>query len=179
MSILKTSLVAVAATFMISSAAHAADLIVADPVVDMASPTAYDVYVGILGSVGQTNGFPVYGGLGVTIGVDVDLTDVVFVGGELRGTAYWDNTGYTGAELLALARLGFHATDSVDLYLTGGAAYSVNNANVASNYYGFGAGAEFDVMDNMAVRTEVSAYGNWGASPDTIQGTVGLLWSLN
>jgi hypothetical protein len=177
MSLLKVSSLAIAAT-MFAGSAFAADLIVADPVVDMASPKAYDVYVGILGGVGNQTNQPVFAGLGVTIGADVDLTDVVFVGAELRGTAYWNNTGFSSWEVLGFGRLGFHATDAVDLYVMGGAAYSVTSANVASNYYGFGAGAEFAVADDMSLRTEVSAYGDWGVAPDTLQGTVGLLWQI-
>jgi opacity protein-like surface antigen len=177
MSFLKVSSLAIAATLFAGSA-FAADLIVADPVVDMASPKAYDAYLGIIGTAGtDPNGS--FGGLGVVIGADVDLTDVVFIGAEVRGTAYFGNGGYTGFELLGLGRLGFHASDSVDLYLTGGAAHfeAVNAAN-SSNYYTVGLGAEFDVTEEWALRAEVTGSGAFGAGVDTYQATVGALWKF-
>lgn len=176
MSILKVSLAAIAAGFMVSSV-HAADLIVADPVVDMASPSAWSPYAGIVGTVG--NDGATFGGVGVVIGADVDLTDVVFVGGELRGMAYFAAVGYTGFELLASGRIGFHATDDLDLYATGGVGYFA--ANVPANsgtFYSVGVGAEFDVAQDMAIRAEVTGTGNWGGGINSGQATLGLLWKL-
>ncbi len=175
MSFLKVSSLAIAATLFAGSA-FAADLIVADPVVDMASPKASEFYVGVLGSAGS-DGNP-FGGLGVVIGGDVDLTDVVFLGAEVRGEAYWGNAGYTGSEIAVRALLGVHATDSVDLYVAGGVGAFVDNTNVTSNFYEVAVGAEFDVMDNMALRAEVAANGNWGAGFTSAQANLGLLWKL-
>ncbi len=176
MSILRYSLAALAAGFMISSA-HAADLIVADPVVDMASPKAWEAHAGVVGTVG--NDGAAFGGLGVVIGADVDLTDVVFIGGEVRGMAYFAAVGYTGFELLASGRIGFHATDDLDLYATGGVGYFA--ATVPANtgaFYSVGVGAEFDVADDMAVRAEVTGTGNFGAGINSAQATLGLLWKF-
>lgn len=176
MSILKVSLAALAASVFASSA-YAADLIVVDPVVDMASPKAYDVYVGILGTIGGTTNVGGFYGLGVTIGADVDLTDVIFVGAELRGTGYFDAV-YTGFEILGLGRLGFHVTDAVDVYLTGGVGYFASVIPPNTTYYTVGAGAEFDLTEDLALRTEVTASGSFGVAPDTAQATAALLWNF-
>lgn len=175
MSFLKVSSLAIAATLFAGSA-FAADLIVADPVVDMASPKASEFYAGITGTVGSDG--TAFGGVGVVVGADVDLTDVVFIGGELRGAAYWNNGGYLGAEALVAGRLGLHASDAVDLYAVGAVGIFAGANGVNNTIYLVGAGADFDVADGMAIRTEIAGTGVVGAGIDSVQGTLGLLWKL-
>ena len=162
---------------MLAGSVYAADLIVVDPVVDMASPKAYDAYIGIIGTAGSDPGGS-FGGAGIVIGADVDVSDVVFIGAEGRGTAYFGAGGYTGFELLGLGRLGLHASDAVDLYVSAGGAYSAAANGTSSTYYTVALGAEFDVTDEWALRTEVAGSGPFGAGMNAYQATVGALWKF-
>lgn len=176
MSFIKVTSLAIAASLLAGSA-YAADLIVVDPVVDMASPKVHDVYIGIIGTAGaDPNGN--FGGVGVTIGADVDLSDVVFIGAEGRGTAYFGGGGYTGFELLGLGRLGLHASDMVDLYVSAGGAYFAAADGTSSTYYVVALGAEFDVTEDWALRTEVAGSGPFGAGMNAYQATIGALWKF-
>jgi hypothetical protein len=177
MSSIKVTSLAIAASLLAGSA-YAADLIVVDPVVDMASPKVYDAYIGIIGTAGGTTNVGPFGGVGVVIGVDVDVTDVVYIGADLRGTGYFDGGGYTGFEILGLGRLGFHATEGVDFYLTGGVGHFASVGPNSNTYYTVGVGADFDIAESLVLRTEITASGGFGVAPDTAQGTVGLLWSF-
>lgn len=161
---------------MVSSAAQAADLIIADPVVDMASPTDHDAYIGVLGSVGN-DGTP-YGGIGVVIGVDVDVSDVVFVGADARAEAYFNATGYSGVEGAIRGRVGFHATEGADLYLAAGVGGFVPTAGASFGFYEVAVGAEFDVADDLAIRTELAGTGPFGAGFNAVQVNLGLLWQF-
>ena len=176
MFISKVSLAAVAAAFMLTSA-QAADLIVADPMIDMASPTEHDLYVGVLGSVGRD---PVssYGGVGIVIGVDFDVNETFFLGADARAAAYWDNVGYSGAEGVVRGRLGLHATDAVDFYLAAGVGHFAAAAGgVSYNLNEIAVGAEFDVSEDLAVRAELAGSGPIGTI-NTYQANLGLLWKF-
>jgi hypothetical protein len=175
MSLSKVSLAAVAGLIMISGA-QAADLIVADPAIEMASANTWSTHLGVTGTVASDG--TIYGGIGVVLGADVDLNDTVFLGGEIRGTAYFNGTGYLGAEGDLIGRIGVHATDSVDLYALGGVGYWNPAVGAGNPVYVVGVGAEFDVADDMAIRTELSGSGAFAGGITDVSATVGVLWKF-
>lgn len=179
MSLLKLSLAALSASFLISSV-QAADLILmeADPIIEMASPSGFDgPYAGILGTAGS-DGIP-FGGVGVVVGANATVGGSLVLGAELQGTVFFNNVvGYSGAELLALGRVGFAASDAVLVYAAGGVGYFWPVAAAGAPFYAVGVGAEFAVSDDMAVRAEVLGFGDFGVAPTGYRGTIGLLFQF-
>ncbi|MFY8032059.1 MAG: hypothetical protein ACOVO5_09520, partial [Devosia sp.] len=95
-----------------------------------------------------------------------------------RGSAFFNGGGYLGAEVDAIARLGLHASDTVDVYVAGGVGYWAPSAGGGNAVYLLGAGAEFDLTGDMALRTEVMGSGAFGGGFTDVLATAGLLWKF-
>lgn len=164
---LKIALLATVATAALSSATLAADLIIADPVVDNYAPVGdwEGPYFGAFLS-GQSQ--PAVFGLGVALGVNV-LIDDSFLAGIEGELAYLGNGSWQGQ---VDGRLGFVA-DPALLY----AFVGVGANSVTGTYVPVGVGAEFLVTDALSLRAEYQfQWDTDSAAQDAHVGRVGLFW---
>ena len=142
---LKLALLATAATVAISSAAHAADLIITEPAAVIDNSVGFDwegPYAGLFIS-GQTT--PAVFGIGANLGVNVLIDDSLLAGVE--GEIAWlSNSTWQGD---VSARLGFVA-DAALIY----AHLGVGANSATSAYVPVGVGAEFAVADNLSIKAE-------------------------
>ena len=110
--------------------------------------------------------------VGLAVGVNFYLTDSVLAGVEVQGGAEIGATATT-YDALALAKVGFAPSDDYMVYAVGGAGVVG-----ASSVYAFGGGVEMAMMDSIGVRGEVLGLGKWGAAPDSMKATVGVIWHM-
>ncbi len=110
--------------------------------------------------------------VGLVVGVNFYITDSILAGVEVQGGAEIGATATT-YDALALVKVGFAPSDDYMVYGVGGAGVVG-----ASSVYAFGAGVEMAVMDSIGVRGELLGIGNWGAAPDTMKATIGLIWHM-
>lgn len=163
---LKIALLATAAVVAFSSATLAADLIVAEPIID--NTVGFDwegPYAGLFVS-GQTT--PAVFGLGAQLGVNV-LVDSSLLAG-FRGEVAWLSNGTWEGDVSG--RLGFIA-DAALIY----AHLGVGANSATGAYVPVGVGAEFAVADNLSLFAEYSY--QWdldNAAESAHVGKIGLNW---
>jgi len=110
--------------------------------------------------------------LGVAVGVNFYLTESVIGGLEVQGGADFGATATT-FDALGLARLGFAPGDDLMIYGAGGLGSVAGNG-----VYAFGGGVEAAVMESISVRGEILGLGQWGAAPNAVKATAGLIWRM-
>ena len=140
---LKIAMLATAATVALSSATFAADLIIAEPIID--NTVGFDwegPYAGLFIS-GQTT--PSVFALGANLGVNVMIDNSLLAGFE--GEIAWlsDSTWQGDVE----GRLGFVAGMAI---IYGHAGFGANSSTGV--FVPVGIGAEFAVADNVSLRAE-------------------------
>lgn len=172
---------AAAALAVTGSAAMAADLYVPEtpaPIVEASGVGFEGLYAGVqLGGYFE-DGADTQALIGGVVGYNF-AADPVFAGVELQGNYYFENDDFDAAgEILALAKLGFVATDNFAVYATGGVGYVWQD--VADDYaeFALGVGAEFKVTDDMSIRGDILAIGDDDDTDmfDGARATVGVLW---
>jgi len=109
---------------------------------------------------------------GLAVGVNFYLTESVIGGLEVQGGANFATTATT-FDALGLARLGFAPGDEFMVYGAAGLGAIAGNG-----VYAFGAGVEGAVMQSVSVRGEVLGLGTWGAAPNAMKATAGLIWRM-
>ena len=140
---LKIALLATVATAALSSATLAADLIIADPVIDNAAAFDWEgPYAGLF-VLGHSAGI---WGVGVDAGVNVSVSEGFLLGraGYVAGLS--DNTGAGQVH----GRAGFLATDQVLLYGLAG----IGIDSLTGAFVPVGVGAEIAVADNLTLRAQ-------------------------
>lgn len=110
--------------------------------------------------------------VGLAVGVNFYITDSILAGVEVQGGAEIGATATT-YDALALAKVGFAPSDDYMVYGVGG-----GGVVGTSTVYAFGAGVEMAVMDSIGVRGELLGIGKFGAAPDAVKATVGLIWHM-
>ena len=158
---LKIALLATVATAALSSATVAADLIIAEPVIDNSYGFDWEgPYAGLwAGGVTTPNVFA----LGADLGVNFMLDSSLLAGVE--GNLSWETNNSWSVQ--AHGRLGFVA-DTVLFYGLAGAGWN----SVSGGYIPLGVGAEFAVADNLTLKAEYNY--QWG--PNRHVGKVGFNW---
>ena len=140
---LKIALLATTAVVAFSSATFAADLIIADPVIDNSVGFDWEgTYAGLYIS-GQSA--PAVFGIGANLGVNVLVDDSLLAGFE--GEIAWLANGSFQGQVDG--RLGFVADQALLYAFIGLGANSVTNA-----YVPVGVGVEFAVADNLSLKAE-------------------------
>lgn len=162
------------------SAAMAADLYVPEtpaPIVEASGVGFEGLYAGV-----QLGGYTYEGDSQIAIGGVVGYNfaaDPLLLGIELQGNYYVENDNLVGAaDILALGKIGFVATDSFALYATGGVGYVWEDSDDYGQY-ALGVGAEFLVTDDMSVRGDILGIGFDDGDDDAFdaaRATVGVLW---
>lgn len=107
-------------------------------------------------------------------GVNFALSEALLAGLEFQGGATFGGAGVTGADILLLGHVGGYLTNDLMIYgaLGGGL---VNGAGS----YALGGGLEYPLMDQLSVRGEILGTGAFGAAPNAIRGSAGLLFHMN
>lgn len=167
-----------ASAALLATGAMAADLYQPSRPAPAAEPyynsSAFDFegfYAGIYGG-GLYNGAPA-GVLGGVAGVNFELAPAVLGGVEVQAGGIKGGGALTG-EAHALGRLGVILTDEVMLYGAAGAGIQGGTP-----VYDLGGGMEVAVGGPASIRGEVLGVGNWGAAPNQVRGTLGVLWHMN
>jgi opacity protein-like surface antigen len=154
---LKIALLATVATAALSSATFAADLIIADPVIENTYATSFDwegPYVGLFVAGQSVGGF----GIGANLGVNV-LLDSSFLAG-IEGEIEWlSNPSAWQAQVDA--RLGFVVDPAVIYALLG-----VGTNSFTGLYVPAGVGVEFAVADNLSLKAEYEYH--WDVTDDVL-----------
>jgi outer membrane immunogenic protein len=163
---LKLALLATAATVAFSSATLAADLIVAEPMID--NTVGFDwegPYAGLFVS-GQTT--PAVFGIGANLGVNVLIDDSLLAGFE--GEIAWlSNSTWQGD---VSGRLGFVA-DAALIY----AHLGIGANSSTGAYVPVGVGAEFAVADNLSIKAEYAYQWDLSTSAESAHvGKIGFNW---
>jgi len=161
----KIVLAAVAVGFM-GTTAMAADMMMEPPAPAAMMTSGWDGgYIGVDGSIFT----PPTGLQGdIFAGANMTVAESFLIGGEASIGAYTLLPGL-GIEVSGSLRGGFIASDAVLIYGKLGGAIDFG-AGAGTRVF-VGAGAEFKVSDNMAIRAE-GTIDNGGQ----IQGTIGALW---
>jgi opacity protein-like surface antigen len=142
---LKLALLATAATAVLSSAAFAADLIVDQPSAPPVVDNSFTWDGAYIGAFIQGQSAPSAFGLGVDLGVNA-LMDNLVLGGEIEAVAA---TG-PNFSAQATAKIGGLISDSALLY-----AYSGLGSRTPSSWYvPVGVGVEFAVANNVGIKAE-------------------------
>lgn len=110
--------------------------------------------------------------VGLAVGVNFYLTENIVGGLEVQGGVNFGATANT-YDALGLAKLGFAPGDDFLVYATAGVG-----AVGANGVYAFGGGVEAAVMESISVRGELLGIGQWGATPNALKATVGLIWRM-
>jgi len=142
---LKLALLATAATAVLSSAAFAADLIVDQPSAPPVVDNSFTWDGAYIGAFIQGQSAPAAFGLGVDLGVNA-LMDNLVLGGEIEAVAA------TGPNFSAqgTVKLGGLINDSALLY-----AYTGLGSRTPSSWYvPVGVGVEFAVANNVGIKAE-------------------------
>lgn len=157
---LKIALLATVATAALSSATLAADLIIADPVIDNSFGFDWEgPYAGLWIGGYTTPAFA----LGADLGVNVLLDTSLLAGVE--GNLAWLSNGTWDGQVHG--RLGF-VSDAALFYGLVGAG--VNSGT--GFYVPVGVGVEFGIADNLSLKAEYNY--RWG--PNVHVGKVGFNW---
>ena len=163
---LKIALLATAATVAFSSATFAADLIIADPIID--NTVGFDwegPYAGLWIS-GQTE--PSVFALGADLGVNM-LVDSNLLAGFEGEIAWLSDDSWQGE---VSGRLGF-VSDAVLVY----GHLGVGSNSDSGAYAPVGVGAEFGVMDNVSLRAEYTYQWDFDDSNESAHvGKIGFNW---
>ncbi len=109
---------------------------------------------------------------GLAVGVNFYLTDAVVGGVEVQGTVDFGKTAWVKNGLV-LGKVGYAPTSDMMIYGTGGVGLADT-----STVYAFGGGVEVAAMDTFGVRGEVLGMGTFGAAPNAVKATVGLIWHM-
>jgi opacity protein-like surface antigen len=177
---LKIALLATVATAALSSATLAADLIIADPVIDntyVASGFDWEgPYVGLWVSGQAADDFDAEGfGIGASLGANVMLDASLLAG--LEGNLSWLNaTGADSWQGQVHGKLGFTA-DMVAFYALLGVGFN----SVTDAYVPLGVGVEFAVADPLTVKAEYQYQWDLGDDGDGFSesahvGKIGFNW---
>ena len=142
---LKLALLATAATAVLSSAAFAADLIVDQPTMAPVVDNSFTWDGAYIGAFIQGQSAPSAFGLGVDLGVNA-LMDNLVLGGEIEAVAA---TG-PNFSAQATAKIGGLINDSALLYAFSG----LGSRTPSSWYVPVGVGVEFAVADNVGIKAE-------------------------
>jgi opacity protein-like surface antigen len=142
---LKLALLATAATAVLSSAAFAADLVVDTPTVPPVVNNSFNWDGAYIGAFIQGQSAPAAFGLGVNLGVNA-LMDNLVLGGEIEAVAA---TG-PNFSAQATAKIGGLINDSALLYAFSG----LGSRTPSSWYVPVGVGVEFAVADNVGIKAE-------------------------
>lgn len=175
MKLVHSFLAGAAMVALLGTSVQAADLLYSEPADPIYSSPLFDfegLYVGVTGGVagnGSLNGT-----LGGTVGANFAITDGIIIGAEFQGDAYFDGSGVTAYDALALGRVGGFISDNTLLYADLGAGFLDG-----SSVYALGAGLEVGLTDQLGVRGELQGLGSFGSSPSVGKATVGLIWHLN
>ncbi len=171
---------ATAAVAMTGSAAMAADLYIPEtpaPIVESAGFGFEGLYAGVQLGGYFADAMDNQLVLGGVVGYNFTADPLLF-GIELQGNYYFETDTYPepAAELLALGKIGFVATENFAIYATGGVGY-VWEENLDYSVYALGVGAEFKVTDDMSIRGDVLGLAYNDADEfDGARATVGVLW---
>ena len=142
---LKLALLATAATAVLSSAAFAADLIVDQPSAPPVVDNSFTWDGAYIGAFIQGQSAPSAFGLGVNLGVNA-LMDNLVLGGEIEAVAA---TG-PNFSAQATAKIGGLINDSALLYAFSG----LGSRTPSSWYVPVGVGVEFAVANNVGIKAE-------------------------
>jgi len=142
---LKLALLATAATAVLSSAAFAADLIVDQPSAPPVVDNSFTWDGAYIGAFIQGQSAPSAFGLGVNLGVNA-LMDNLVLGGEIEAVAA------TGPNFSAqgTVKIGGLISDSALLYAFSG----LGSRTPSSWYVPVGVGVEFAVANNVGIKAE-------------------------
>ena len=163
---LKIALLATVASAALSSATLAADLIIADPVIDNLYDPGFSwdgPYAGLF-VFGQGSDSPAAEGFGIgaNLGVNVMLDDSLL--GGFEGSVAWLNGTPDSWQGQVHGKLGFTA-DSVAFYGLLGVGYN----SETEAYVPVGVGAEFAVADNFTLKAEYQY--QWDLEDTLVAGT--------
>ena len=148
-----------------------ADLYAPELRADMAAPSYFEgLYAGVLfgmSGADHKNFFPTGGidryGIGAVLGYNTYLAPRIIAGAEVQGHLDTDFAGTYNTGALAFGKLGFTTADNFMVYLLGGGGiYDRVPA------WGFGAGLEWGVYENMSVRADIITLGQAGPAPSGI-----------
>ncbi|MHB1102091.1 MAG: outer membrane protein [Devosia sp.] len=157
---LKIALLATVATAALSSATFAADLIIADPVIDNTYSFDWEgPYAGLYVSGDSSPAF----GLGADLGVNVLIDTSLLAGVEGNLAGYSDGTW----DVEAHGRLGY-VSDSALFYGLLGVGWN----STPFFFVPVGVGVEFAVADNLSLKAEYNY--QWG--PNIHLAKVGFNW---
>jgi outer membrane immunogenic protein len=131
-------------------------------------------YAGVQGGAGMLPGPGFVGTAGVVAGANFAINESFLTGLEFQGEAVFNQSGYLGADLLLVAKAGGYVTDQLLAYGAVGAGL-VNNAGS----YVLGGGLEMPIFDHLSARGEILGTGTFGALPNGVKGSIGLLWHMN
>ncbi|HVY51548.1 MAG TPA: hypothetical protein VHA07_08300 [Devosia sp.] len=165
---LKLALLATAATAALSSAAFAADLVVEQPTAPPVVDNSFNWDGAYIGAFVQGQTAPNAFGLGVDLGVNA-LMDNLVLGGEIEAVAA---TGPNFSAQLT-GKVGGLISDSAILY-----AYSGIGSRTPSSFYvPVGIGAEFAVADNLGIKAEAQYnFDLTTSAQNSVAAKVGLNW---
>ena len=172
MRILAKATLALLLTAGMATTVHAADLVVLDPVIyDESQPMIWDgFYAGVTGGLARTSVGYVH--VGAAIGYNAVVADGIVVGAELQTSAYFNENGYIGSDILAFARAGVLVTDDVLIYGLAGVGVLTPDTEV----YTIGAGLEYAVADNVSLRLEAQGLGSFGGAPGLGKLSIGAMF---
>jgi opacity protein-like surface antigen len=165
---LKLALLATAATAVLSSATFAADLIIDTPRAPVVIDNGFTWDGAYIGAFLQGQSAPDAFGIGVNLGVNV-LMDNLLIGGELEAVASTDSN-FSGQ---GTVKLGGLIGDSAIIYAFTG----VGSRTTTSWYAPVGAGIEFALADNLGLKAEAQYnFDLTHSSEDSAAVKVGLNW---
>lgn len=167
--------IAALALFGMAGAVQAADLTPLPHAIAPEQPAAFSfegLYIGATAGMGWTNGGSgSYGTVGIVAGGHVAIVEDVLIGAELQvSRGYYDGM-FDGSEWLALAHAGFVAGDLFMYAAAGG-----GQINQAEDAVAFGAGAEYAISDNIAIRGEVLRLFEPGGDNTAIKANTGVMF---
>ena len=175
MTFTKSVLLGVTAAALMTSGAHAADLLMpANQIYDSPLFNFEGFYVGGTAGLGAFPGPGGSGMIGVVVGANFAVTDALMTGVEFQGDALWNGGGLYGFDALFLGKLGGFLSDDMLVYGTAGGGWIANTPS-----YGIGAGIEMAIAPQVSVRGEGMITGAWGAGISGGKITAGVLWHLN
>lgn len=170
-------LLGIAAASMLTSGAFAADLPTTPAPMAGGGFNWNSFYLGIYGGAwANTDGSNSGGVFGGVAGVTYRLNDSgVVIGGEIAGDGYTvSGLSTVFGEFYGVGRLGMLANDSTLLYALAGIGM-----DDGTNAYIVGLGAEYALTDSLTLRGQVYGGADLGATPDYVQGTLGVSWHFN
>ena len=166
--------IALVASAALASGAAAQSGFGVDPIYNSPLFNFEGFYAGVQGGAAWQAKPGIVGTVAGVAGVNFALSDAILAGLEFQGGASINGTGVTGLDILLLGHVGFYLTNDLMAY----AAIGGGLVNGAGSYV-LGGGVEYPLAAQLSVRGEVLGTGTWGAMPNGVRASAGVLFHMN